>query len=117
MTESIVIALDAMGGDHAPGVILRGLNIARKRYPKAKFLVFGDESRVVPAIRRYPKLLQRCEIRHTTQVIAADEKPSHALRRFPDSSMRRAIDAVRQGEAEGIVSAGNTGALFVGNST
>ena len=111
-SQSVVLALDAMGGDRAPGMVLKGLNIARKRYPQVRFIVFGDAHRVEPAMRRYPKLRQRCEIRHTTQIIAADDKPSHALRRARDSSMRRAIDAVREGEAAGIVSAGNTGALM-----
>ncbi|MDC0073861.1 phosphate acyltransferase PlsX [Alphaproteobacteria bacterium] len=112
MTQSLVISIDAMGGDNAPGIVIKGLNIARKRYPMANFILFGDSEEIDRVIKRYPKLRQKCKINHTSQVIASDDKPSHALRRARDSSMRRAIDSVRDGEALGVVSAGNTGALM-----
>ncbi len=112
MDQPIVLALDAMGGDRAPGMVLKGLNIARKRYPNVRYILFGDSSKVEPALKKFPKLNQKCEVRHTSQIISANDKPSTALRRARDSSMRRAIDSVSNGEAEGIVSAGNTGALM-----
>ncbi|MDA0366843.1 MAG: phosphate acyltransferase PlsX [Proteobacteria bacterium] len=112
MTQPITIALDAMGGDKAPGIVLKGADIARKRHPDVKFLLFGDERRVGPILKRFPKLAGRCEIRHAPQVITAEDKPSQALRRGKESSMRLAINAVRDGECGGVVSAGNTGALL-----
>jgi glycerol-3-phosphate acyltransferase PlsX len=108
----ITLALDAMGGDKAPGIVLKGADISRKRHPNCRFLLFGDERRIGPILKRFPKLRARCEIRHTEEAVAADEKPSTALRRGKRTSMRLAIDAVQSGEAAGVVSAGNTGALM-----
>ena len=112
MNTQLTIALDAMGGDYAPKSVLRGANVARRRWPEARFLVFGDEARIRPLVKRRPRLQKAISIQHTTSAVAPDEKPSVALRSGRDSSMRLAIDAVRDKEAEGVVSAGNTGALM-----
>ncbi|MSO74072.1 MAG: phosphate acyltransferase PlsX [Alphaproteobacteria bacterium] len=113
MTKEIVLALDAMGGDQAPTMVVRGANIARVRHPNVRFLLFGDEQALKPLLRRYAKLAHVAEIRHTTDVIGANDKPALAIRKGRQSSMRLAIDAVDAGEAHGVVSAGNTGALMV----
>src|SRR5213082_3244213 len=112
MSASVTIALDAMGGDHAPGVVLKGADIALVRYPAARFLLFGDEGRVAPLLAKLPRLAKAATLHHTDEVVADDAKPSVALRAGRRSSMRLAIDAVRDGRADGIVSAGNTGALM-----
>tara|TARA_Y100000589_G_C27183401_1_gene641702 strand:+ start:2037 stop:3092 length:1056 start_codon:yes stop_codon:yes gene_type:complete len=112
LDQQLVLALDAMGGDRAPGMVIKGLNIARKRYPEVRYILFGDSDKVGTALKKFPKLSIKCEVRHTSQIISSNDKPSTALRRARDSSMRRAIDSVRNGEAQGIVSAGNTGALM-----
>lgn len=112
MTKPITLALDAMGGDNAPEQVIRGMDLARERFPDLRFIVFGDEHRIVPFIARKARLAESCEIRHTVDTIAATAKPSQALRRGTKSSMRLAIDAVRDGDAQGVVSAGNTGALL-----
>jgi len=109
---TLTLALDAMGGDKAPGIVLKGADISRKRHPNVRFLMFGDERRIGPILKRFPKLRDRCEVRHTDEAVAGDEKPSTALRRGKKASMRLAIDAVQAGEAAGVVSAGNTGALM-----
>ena len=57
MDQPIVLALDAMGGDRAPGMVLKGLNIARKRYPNVRYILFGDSSKVEPALKKFPKLI------------------------------------------------------------
>ena len=101
-----------MGGDNAPEMVVAGAEIARFQHPDARFLLFGDENRIVPYLARFRRLGDVCEVRHTDQSIAADEKPSQALRRGRDSSMRLAIDAVLEGDAASVVSAGNTGALM-----
>lgn len=101
-----------MGGDKAPDIVLKGAELAVERHPGLSFLLFGDEPRLTPLLEQLPTLRGLAEIRHAPAVISADEKPSQALRRGRDSSMRLAIDAVGNGEAVGVVSAGNTGALM-----
>jgi glycerol-3-phosphate acyltransferase PlsX len=101
-----------MGGDKAPGVVVDGAALALERHPDLRFLIFGDEARVAPLLATRPKLSAAVELRHTADSIASDAKPSTALRGGRNSSMRLAIDAVRAGEADGVVSAGNTGALM-----
>ncbi|MGC9269927.1 phosphate acyltransferase PlsX [Acidiphilium sp.] len=100
-----------MGGDHAPDVVIAGLDIAVVRHPKAIFHVFGDAARIEPMVRKFSRLTGRVVIHGTTEIIADDLKPTAALR-LRDASMRRAIDAVATGQAAGIISAGNTGAML-----
>lgn len=105
------LAIDAMGGDAAPEVVLDGLELAAERHPQARFLLVGDETRVGGALARRKRAAKVCSLRHAPEVISGDLKPTAALR-MRGSSMRLAIDAVAAGEAAGIVSAGNTGALM-----
>lgn len=112
MSGEIVLALDAMGGDQAPGVVIRGANVARLRHPELRFLLFGNEQRLKPLLEKFRKLSLACTIRHTEEVVEAGDKPSVALRQRKTSSMSLAIRAVHDGEAAGVVSAGNTGALM-----
>lgn len=112
MGRALTIALDAMGGDRAPGVVLDGAELARERYPDARFLIFGDEERLRRDLSRHPAVISVSEIVHTAEVVDNDMKPSQALRRGRGSSMGLAIDAVRAGNADVVVSAGNTGALM-----
>jgi glycerol-3-phosphate acyltransferase PlsX len=106
------LAVDAMGGDSAPEVVLDGLDLAAERHPQAQFLLVGDEARLTPLLARRPRAAKACAIRHAPDVISGDMKPTLALRQGRNSSMRIAIDAVAHGEAAGVVSAGNTGALM-----
>ena len=105
------LAIDAMGGDAAPEIVLDGLELAAERHPGARFLLVGDEARVGGALARRKRAAKVCSLRHAPEVISGDLKPTAALR-MRGSSMRMAIDAVAAGEAAGIVSAGNTGALM-----
>lgn len=109
---STVIALDAMGGDEGPDMVLAGAATALERYPNLSFLIFGDEERVAPVLKKYPALAAVCEVRHTPDAVSPCMKPSLALRQGRRSSMRLAINAVASGEAVSVVSAGNTGALM-----
>lgn len=106
------IALDAMGGDDAPDIVVRGAHLAARRRPEVVFAAFGDSAAIEPLARRYPALRDRLSIHHTEGVVSGDAKPSVALRRGRDSSMRLAIDAVAEGAVDAVVSAGNTGALM-----
>lgn len=112
MTAQLVIALDAMGGDRAPQVVVRGAELARERFPEARFLMFGAEDKIGPLLKKYDALAAVTTLRHTEGVISNEERPAVALRSGRDSSMRHAIDSVRSGDASAVVSAGNTGALL-----
>jgi glycerol-3-phosphate acyltransferase PlsX len=111
LTEQFTLAIDAMGGDGAPGIVVEGMEIAAERHPAARFLLVGDEAKLQALLTRYKRAAAVCTIRHSTDVIAGDLKPTAALR-MRGASMRIAIDAVAGGEAAGVVSAGNTGALL-----
>ena len=111
MSRNPILAVDAMGGDQAPEMVIAGLEIAVKRFPQAKFLIFGDQAKLAPLIAATKRLRNQATLHHAGDVISGDMKPTAALR-LRDSSLRRAIDAVLAGEAAGVVSAGNTGALL-----
>ncbi|MCW5746655.1 MAG: phosphate acyltransferase PlsX [Alphaproteobacteria bacterium] len=108
----IVIALDGMGGDRAPDMVVRGADIARQRYPEATFLLFGDQARLKPLVDKTRWLKSACEIVDAPDVVTNDDKPTAALRKRKSSSMGLAIEAVADGKAACVVSAGNTGALL-----
>lgn len=109
--EVFSLAIDAMGGDRAPDVVVDGLAIASERHPSARFLLVGDQARLGPLLTSRKRVQAACVIRHADAVIPSEMKPTAALR-VRGSSMRVAIDAVAAGEAQGVVSAGNTGALL-----
>lgn len=111
VTPAFSLAIDAMGGDAAPEVVLDGLELAAERHPEGRFLLLGDEARVGAALARRKRAARVCSLRHAPDAIPGDMKPTAALR-VRGSSMRLAIDAVAAGEASGVVSAGNTGALM-----
>jgi glycerol-3-phosphate acyltransferase PlsX len=112
VSARLIIALDAMGGDHAPDMVVAGADEARERCTEIGYLFFGDEQRILPLLDRRPELKAISEIRHTPDAVSSDAKPSVALRTGRGSSMRLAIDSVASGEAACVVSAGNTGALM-----
>jgi phosphate acyltransferase len=112
MPQTFSLAVDAMGGDNAPDIVLDGLELAAERHPQARFLLVGDEARIGAMLARRRRAAQACSLRHAPDVVSAEMKPTAALRQGRNSSMRVAIDAVAAGEAAGVVSAGNTGALM-----
>lgn len=111
MSDNLVISIDAMGGDNSPRVVIEGLAIAAKKNPDAKFLLFGDETKVNDLLKSWPALQKVCEVRHSPEVVSNEDKPSAVIRNR-NTSMFMAINAVKQGEAQAVVSAGNTGALM-----
>jgi phosphate acyltransferase len=113
MPKPVRLSLDAMGGDHGPSVVIPGAALALERHPDMRFLVFGQQSLIEPLLAQNAKLQAATEIRHTDLSIAMDERPSVAIRMGRGkSSMWRSVQAVRDGEADACVSAGNTGALM-----
>ncbi len=113
MSELLTIAVDGMGGDAGPEMVVPGLAISLERNPGIRFLVFGDETVLTPHLEQHPTLAEACKVIHTDVAVAMDDKPSQALRRGRrSSSMWLAICAVKDGEAQAAISAGNTGALM-----
>jgi len=107
----ICLALDAMGGDNAPSCVVRGADIACGEHPHLDVVFFGDESRIAPLLKRSQNL-SRARIVHTADAVSPDDTASQAVRRGKTTSMWMAIASVSAGEADAVVSAGNTGALM-----
>ena len=113
MSDKVRIALDAMGADHGPAVVVAGAELALQRHPGSAFLFFGNGSLIAPLIDARAELKSVSRLVHTDIAVRMEDKPSQALRygRWK-SSMWLAIDAVKKGEADMAVSGGNTGALM-----
>lgn len=112
MSQSVTIAVDVMGGDHAPGIVIDGCALSLERQPGTRFLLFGDEAKMEPHIKRHPALAGAIEIHHTPDAVPMNAKPAQAVRQGRKSSMSMAITAVKVGRAQAIISAGSTGALM-----
>lgn len=113
-TKSCVVAVDAMGGDNAPFSVIAGLDIA---YPilvkrNISILLFGDTTKLAPLLAKFPNVNAISKVIHSPEVVTGDDKPSHIIRKGRNTSMWMAIEAVRNKEADAIVSAGNTGCLM-----
>jgi len=101
-----------MGGDDAPDIVVAGAARSLRQHPEVEFLIYGDEARIGPLLDKHRDLKSAAKIRHTDEIVRSDDKPSVILRKGRRTSMRMAIDAVANGEASAVVSAGNTGALM-----
>jgi glycerol-3-phosphate acyltransferase PlsX len=113
MPDKVRVALDAMGGDHGPAVTIPGAELSLQRQSDIEFLLYGDRAQLEPLLRGQPRLSATSRLVHTDVAVKMDAKPSQALRQGRwKSSMWLAIDAVKKGEADVAVSAGNTGALM-----
>src|SRR6478736_6297092 len=113
MPQKVRIALDAMGGDHGPAVVVPGADLALAQHPDSTFTLFGDRATIEPLLAAHPRLRDASRLVHTEVAVRMDDKPSQALRNGRwKSSMWLAIDAVKRGEADVVISAGNTGALM-----
>ncbi|MEO1397331.1 MAG: phosphate acyltransferase PlsX [Pseudomonadota bacterium] len=111
--KSITVALDVMGGDHGPETILAGAEISRRRYPDIRYILHGEKEAVHPLLSRFDKLAECSTFVPCDVSISMDMKPSQALRQGRRvSGMWKALDSVKEGEANVMVSAGNTGALM-----
>ncbi|HEY7665849.1 MAG TPA: phosphate acyltransferase PlsX [Xanthobacteraceae bacterium] len=113
MPQTVRIALDAMGGDHGAAVVVPGAALSLARHPDIEFLLFGDGAAIEPLLAPRPQLKAAARLVHTDVMVQMHDKPSQALRKGRrKSSMWLAVDAVKRGEADVAVSAGNTGALM-----
>ncbi|MDF2607793.1 MAG: phosphate acyltransferase [Bacillales bacterium] len=102
------IAIDAMGGDHAPKSILEGVNLAIREFSNIHFLIFGDESKIDKSLVNNEKVT----FIHTSETISSTDEPVRAVRMKKDSSMVQMAQYVKEGKADACISAGNTGALM-----
>lgn len=113
MSQAITIALDAMGGDHGAHVVVPAALAALKQAPDLHLILVGDEHAVHAELHRHHACAdERLVLQHASQQVGMDESAAQALRGKKDSSMRVAIDLVKEGRAQACVSAGNTGALM-----
>ena len=113
MRNPPVIALDAMGGDHGPEVIVPAAALILQQFPGVRLILVGQADVLQPHILSAGLVLgEFLQVQHASEVVAMDEAPAQALRKKKDSSMRVAINLVREGKADAVVSAGNTGALM-----
>ena len=113
MSRPITIALDAMGGDHGPRVVVPAAVAVLAEHPELKLILVGNQETLTPALRKHKaRLGERLAVQHASQQVDMDELPSQALRAKKDSSMRVALNLVKDGVADACVSAGNTGALM-----
>src|ERR1700759_3096705 len=113
MPQKVRIALDAMGGDIGASVVIPGAAVSLSRHPDTEFLLFGDRALIEAELAKHPGMKAASRVVHTDVAVSMHDKPSQALRRGrKTSSMWLAIDAVKKGEADAAVSAGNTGALM-----
>ena len=112
MSDHITVAVDGMGGDSAPEIVIEGIEATCKADSKVKFLLFGNKEKIGPLLSRTHYAQELCELIHTDEEVTNDDKPTFALRNRTKSSMRLAIDAVKEHKADAVISAGNTGALM-----
>ncbi len=113
MPDTATIALDAMGGDFGPEVVIPAAISFIKKHRNARIILVGDETALRDCAReQHIDLHQRLSIHHASQIVEMHDEPAMALRKKKDSSMRVAINLVHEGEAQAVVSAGNTGALM-----
>ncbi len=110
-SRRITISVDAMGGDLGPAAVVAGIAKSADKNPDIAFLVFGPEADLQPLINKRG-LSDRCTVRDVQKVVSMDDKPSHVMRHGKGTSMWSAVDAVKNGEAEAVISCGNTGALM-----
>src|SRR3954471_3232968 len=114
MPDKICIALDAMGGDHGPSVVVPGAELSLGRHPDMELVLYGNAAEIEPLLAKHPRVKAASRLVHTDVTVRMDDKPSKALRQGRHgSSMWLAVDAVKKHEADVAVSAGNTGALMV----
>jgi phosphate acyltransferase len=112
VARELIVSIDAMGGDAGPGIVITALLRVAQRHPQVRFILVGDEKVLNDLLSKQPRLRERITVRHAPDRVSMEDKPSHVLRRGQNTSMWKAIECVKNKEAEVAVSAGNTGALM-----
>ena len=112
MTSDVNIAIDVMGNDKGPDVIIKASSISKTRYPDIKYTYFGDSKVIAKYVNKYANLIGSYQILHTEEEVLPEDKPTLALRKRKKSSMGRALGYLKEKKVQALVSAGNTGALM-----
>jgi glycerol-3-phosphate acyltransferase PlsX len=112
MADGLILSIDGMGGDHAPDIVVEGVDIAARRSPGTRFLIHGDAARLKALLDKYSHAKAASEVVPAEKAIGMEVKPAQALRQGKGSSLWNAVAAVETGQANAIVSAGNTGAFM-----
>jgi len=112
MTNGLVLSIDGMGGDHAPEIVVEGVDLFARAHRDVRFLLHGDTARLTPLLEKHQTARAASEVRPAEKAIAMDAKASQALRQGKGSSLWNAVQSVETGEANAVVSAGNTGAYM-----
>ena len=114
MTDKVIIALDAMGGDYAPVETVHGAVDAVAEHPEIKVLLVGKKDEIEKELQKYSYNKENIEVVNATEIIEMGEVPTKAIREKKDSSLVVAMKLVHDGQADAVVSAGSTGAILVG---
>ena len=114
MTDKVIIALDAMGGDYAPVETVHGAVDAVAEHPEIKVLLVGKQDEIEKELQKYSYNKENIEVVNATEIIEMGEVPTKAIREKKDSSLVVAMKLVHDGQADAVVSAGSTGAILVG---
>ncbi len=112
MATPLLLAIDGMGGDHAPDSVIGGIDLVARRTRDVRFLVHGDAGRLAALLDTHPAAKAVCDVRAAERALGMDVKPAQAMRQGRGSSLWNAVASVEDGEAAAVVSAGNTGALM-----
>jgi len=112
MTDALVLSIDGMGGDNAPDIVVEGVDIAARRSPSTRFLIHGDPVKLNALLDRYPAAKAASTVEPAEKSIGMEIKAAQAMRQGKGSSVWNAVEAVKEGRAHAIVSAGNTGAFM-----
>lgn len=110
--RSVRVAVDAMGGDYAPEAIVDGAVRAARGLRRGSVVLVGDRAQVEEELKKYKYPPDRLSLVHASEVVEMHESPSKAMRSKPHSSIRVAIDLMREGEVDAVVTAGNSGAAM-----
>ncbi len=113
MDKSIIMAIDAMGGDNSPDKVIEGISLHSKFSENVSYKIFGNEKLISPLIKKYNISIKRFELTHTDKIVEGEDTALAAAKRGKDTSLWLAIESLKKNEADAIVSAGNTGALFL----
>src|SRR5882762_8761925 len=106
------IAVDVMGGDHGVAVVIEGVRLALQTNTRiSELYLVGDEAPIRSAMSKRHLADNRVKIAHTDEVLTMEDKPIDVLRKKKDCSMARAVELVKQGQADAVISRGNTGGL------
>lgn len=113
LPPKLTLGIDAMGGDQAPAAIVAGVAEAARLHPTVHFILFGDSDALAALVSAHPKIANQLQIRATTAVLPAGEKPTNALRKaYADASLTRTLQATKAGEVSACISAADTGAML-----